>query len=199
MNVSDFQPMLDNFEKKVNDVAKAAENLSEVEIVIDDTNSEGAKKFEEVKNKLDKTIDSMETRLRGMKNKVVGGLHEVYKKASGSLEPYKTIAETILEITSPGADLGKLATFADQVIDVLTAIANHYTSQYTEPMQTIAAITSASELLASSMSKLSSLPLPRVRTKSGKSYMPKAITCPTITLQDIINGTKEDESSDESL
>ena len=119
MNVSDLQPMLDDFEKKINDVAKTAQNLSEVEIVIDDTSLEGAKKFKEIKDKLDKSTASLEARLKGMKNKVVGGLHETYEKASNALEPYKTIAETILLITSQGADLSKLATFSDEVLNVL--------------------------------------------------------------------------------
>ena len=82
---------------------------------------------------------------------------------------------------------------------MLKAIAEHYTAQYTKPAQTIIAITSACESLASSMSQLSNLPVPKIKTKSGKIYSPKAITCPTITLQDVISGTKEDESSDESL
>lgn len=199
MNLSDLNSMLEDFNKKVDDIVKSAENLGNMEIIIDDTTPPGKEKLEEIKKKLDRNSEELTARMNGMRNKVVKNLNSIYKKATKSIQPYKNIAEMAMAIAVPGANLGALATFASKVIDTLQAMANHYVEQYTEPLNTINAVMSAGMKLQASTSKLSNLPVPKITTKSGKTYIPKLPSVPSITIGDIISGGEVQEDPGEPI
>lgn len=198
MKIDELQTMLDDFNNKIDDIVSACENMSSEGITIDISTEDGKKKFSRIQAKLQNFTSSIENRIKGLKNKIVKSLNKTYNEATTSMEPYKTIADAALQLTAPGADLGKLASFASSVVDLFQKIGEHYTAQYTKPYETVVAITGAATQLSSSLSKLSNLSLPVINViDNGKTAEWQAPTpeIPSIGLSDITSGTEEPEST----
>ena len=183
MQVADISGIVDSWSAEVDEIYALVENWegAVIEIEVTQEQLESNTKYQKIMKKWNIFKEKIEERLKGLRNKIIAHLHEIYDKATTNLEPYKTIAEMLLNI---GPDLGA-------IVKALKAIGQYFMQAYMEALQTMQAVITLVTKVIALTQKLANFRLPTIVLKDKTKVSLSPPEWEPITLDDVIAGPDE--------
>ena len=180
MQVTDLSGLVDNWTKEIEEIIEIVEQWHGATIYIDinQNDIENSKIYQDIMIKWNDFKKNIESRLKGLRKKIVNCLNKIYKQAMEKLQAYKVLAD----LANFSGDLGA-------VVKAIKSIGSFFLATYTELYETTLAIIELTTKVIDLTSKLAQLSVPKIVLRDNTTISLSPPKWEPITLKDITEGT----------